>query len=392
VTALGYEGVFAGELKFYPAAPTLRAVAFLFGFMTLAALLDDALPGAWYAGPTTKRGHVPLYRDNAVMHCVCANVIFFGGSALGWWRPTVLIDDFAATISTLNGFALLFCAWLYHKGLTRPDFPDAGPSGRGVVHDFYWGVELYPRCLGRDVKRFCNCRFSMTFWMLHGFSCIAASRERHGQIDPAVVASTISQWVYLCKFFYWEPGYMHSIDIILDCAGFYETWGVLVFVPAMYTIHTRALVVQPSGMGWPLAMAILAASLASVTANYLADRERLIFRQSATADKSTYIDARYTVVDADGAKTIKTTRLLCSGWWGWVRHPQYIFELGAAWSWGLLGCPWHNYGISLLYAVTVSAILIHRVGRDEVKCTAKYGDAYLEYKRRVPWRMLPGVW
>ena len=49
------------------------------------------------------------------------------------------------------------------------------------------------------MKRFFNCRFSMTFWMLHGFSCVAYSYERHGALDYALVASAASQWLYLVQ-------------------------------------------------------------------------------------------------------------------------------------------------------------------------------------------------
>ena len=54
---------------------------------------------------------------------------------------------------------------------------------------------------------------------------------RHGRLDPGLVLCAASQFVYLVKFFYWEIGYMRSIDIITDRAGFYETWGCLVWAP-----------------------------------------------------------------------------------------------------------------------------------------------------------------
>ena len=34
---------------------------------------------------------------------------------------------------------------------------------------------------------------------------------------------------------------MRSIDIITDRAGFYETWGCLVWAPAVHTLHIRSL-------------------------------------------------------------------------------------------------------------------------------------------------------
>ena len=43
------------------------------------------------------------------------------------------------------------------------------------------------------------------------------------------------------KFFYWEIGYMRSIDIIMDRAGFYETWGCLTFVPSVSAIVRQLL-------------------------------------------------------------------------------------------------------------------------------------------------------
>ena len=90
----------------------------------------------------------------------------------------------------------------------------SGTSGGGFVFDYYWGMELYPRICGVDVKKFVNCRFSMTFWQLAGLSFCAASRELHGRVDPGLLLCALSQFLYLAKFYVWEIGYMRSIGFI----------------------------------------------------------------------------------------------------------------------------------------------------------------------------------
>ena len=67
---------------------------------------------------------------------------------------------------------------------------------------------------------------------------------------------------------------MRSIDIIVDRAGFEIQWGCLVWVPAVYTLHTRFLVQHPSGLSLPVAAAIFAVGLAGVYLNYVADVQR----------------------------------------------------------------------------------------------------------------------
>ena len=391
VTALSDERIFLGEAVVVPTLSTLRTFLVPVVMILLVTALDDVLPGKIYCGPVTPCGYVPLYKDNAVAHCVATNAIFVVGIAAKLWPATIFVDEFSRLVSALNVIGLLTSAWLYRKGLGCSKFTDAGPTSNGCFHDIFWGVILYPRCFGRDVKRILNCRFSMTFWMLHGISCVAAGVQRHGELDPALVASAVSQWIYLFKFFWWEAGYMHSIDIILDNAGFYETWGVLVYVPAMYTVHTRALVVSPSGMSWATASMLMGISLVFILCNYLPDRQRQNFR-SGHRDDDSFIEATYTIVNGNGETSTRTARLVCSGWWGWSRHPQYAFEMATAWTWGLLGCPWQNHGTSCLYGIFITCLLIQRAGRDEEKCLKKYGKHYLEYMHRVPWKILPWVW
>ena len=43
---------------------------------------------------------------------------------------------------------------------------------------------------------------------------------------------------------------------------------------------------------------------------------------------------------------------LASGFWGIARHFHYVFELTAAWSWGILSNPFQNGALVLFYPVS----------------------------------------
>ncbi|CAJ1433341.1 unnamed protein product [Effrenium voratum] len=379
--------------------PTAQGAKFVLAFMGVA-LLTEFLPGKVETGPMTLTGHVPRYVDNGVLHCIVYTTLFFAGSNLGpggLYDFGIIYDVFPGTVAFLNIFGMVFCIFLMLKGLYFPSTRDHGSSG-SLVKDYLWGTELYPRVLGFDLKRFINCRFSMTYWQLAGLSFCYRSYTLHGAMDWGLFFSAVSQYLYLFKFFMWEMGYMRSIDIIVDRAGFEIQWGCLVWVPAVYTLHTRFLVPNPSGLSFGPAAALFALSMAGVVLNYLADRERDVFRATngkalVWGKKPEFITAKYETVDRDtGAKTQKTSLLLASGFWGVARHFQYFFELTAAWSWCLLANPAVNGVIPLFYAAFLTGLLLDRANRDSHKCKLKYGKFYDEYCKLVPYKILPGIY
>ena len=158
------------------------------------------------------------------------------------------------------------------------------------------------------------------------------------------------------------------------------------------------MVQNPSGLSYPVALALFVVSILGVILNYLADRERDIFR--ATNGKALvwgkepkFIRAEYEIIDRKtGKKTKKQSLLLASGFWGTARHFQYFFELLAAWTWCLLTNPAQNSVIPLFYAVFLTCLLIDRANRDSTKCHLKYGKFYEEYCRLVPYKILPGIY
>lgn len=71
---------------------------------------------------------------------------------------------------------------------------------------------------------------------------------------------------------------MRSIDIIVDRAGFEIQWGCLVWVPSVYTLHSRFCVLYPSDLSLATSVVLFMLSIVGVILNYAADRERDIFR------------------------------------------------------------------------------------------------------------------
>ena len=77
-----------------------------------------------------------------------------------------------------------------------------------------------------------------------GWSLIVCSfAAKQAALDPAagvsnaMLVSVGLTVLYLFKFFWWESGYLASLDIMHDRFGYYICWGVLAWVPAVYALH-----------------------------------------------------------------------------------------------------------------------------------------------------------
>jgi 7-dehydrocholesterol reductase len=365
------------------------AWAILGVFAATSLVLMRALPGKPFLGPVTANGNVPVYKANGVLAFAVTLALFAGASfGLGLFSPTIVYDNFGAIIGALNVFSVVFCALLYAKGRLAPSSSDHGSSGNPVF-DYYWGTELYPRILGWDVKMFTNCRFGMMAWPIIIVSFAAKQRELYGLSDSMVVAVAL-QLVYVAKFYWWETGYLRSLDIMHDRAGFYICWGCLVWVPSVYTSSTLYLVHHPNHLGLPLAIGIFALGTLSIFVNYMADAQRQ--RVRATNGK-TSVWGKPPVVIVGHYRTEKgenkESLLLASGWWGIARHFHYVPEILGALFWTLPAL-FSNVS-AYFYVVFLTALLTDRAFRDDNRCAIKYGDDWKAYCAKVKYKILPGV-
>lgn len=281
-----------------------------------------------------------------------------------------------AFATTLTSF--IFSLLLYAKALVAPAsaLAPGGNSGNSM-YDFFLGRELNPRLGSFDFKYFCELRPGLIGWVFINLALLMQEAELRGSPSLAMWLVNGFQLLYVGDALWYEESVLTTMDIIHDGFGFMLVFGDLAWVPFTYSLQAQFLLYHPQPLGLPMALLIC---LLKAIGYY-------IFR-GANSQKNTF---RKNPSDPSvaGLETIPTAtgrQLLVSGWWGMVRHPNYLGDLIMALAWSL------PCGLSHLlpyfYVLYFTALLVHREARDEQQCLQKYGRAWQEYCKRVPYRKI----
>lgn len=225
------------------------------------------------------------------------------------------------------------------------------------------------------------------------FSNIAYQHQTYGHIDLSLILITTLHVLYVVDFFVNESWYLRTIDIAHDHYGFYLAWGCFCYLPITYTIQAQYLGLYPQSPNVLQQLFFFAIGLAGYCIFRSANNQKDKVRRAGPGRECLvrgqpveFIKAEYTTTDGKQHVSL----LLCSHWWGWSRHTNYVGDLMISYS--LCALVGTDKGLVWFYAVWMTMLLVHRCMRDEQRCQVKYGAAWTEYCRRVPWRFVPGVW
>lgn len=356
-------------------------------FTVMQLLIMRLTPGKKFYGPITPKGNVPVYKANGPQaFFISLGLFYIGAFQFHWFSPTLIYDHFGEILSSLNLLSLFICVVLYFKGRYRPSSSDSGSSGNPIF-DYYWGTELYPRVSGWDVKKFINCRFGLVAWSFIIISFAAKQHQLYGLSD-AMLLVVMLQLIYLMKFFAWETGYLGSIDIMHDRAGFYICWGSMVWLPAIYPSSALYLVHHPQYLGFPLFAFIFMLGFGSILLTYFADRQRQQVRMMngecrVWKKEPQLIIANYTTQTGEQKQSL----LLASGFWGISRHFHYVPEFCGAFFWTIPVL--FQSVLPYFHILFLALLMIERAMRDDARCAKKYGEDWNTYCQKVPYKILP---
>ncbi|KAF7155508.1 hypothetical protein CNMCM6106_004654 [Aspergillus hiratsukae] len=192
-------------------------------------------------------------------------------------------------------------------------------------------------------------------------------------------------------FFINEAWYLRTIDIAHDHYGFYLAWGCITWVPSMYTLQAQYLGLYPTSVSPLYLLLIFGTGIAGYalfrSVNSQKDRVRRSRGKALVWGKpAEFIRAKYRTLDGMEHESI----LLCSGWWGWSRHANYVGDLLL--SFAMCALVSTSSLLVWFYITFMAILLVHRCLRDEERGRAKYGLSWEEYCRKVPWRLVPRIW
>ncbi|XP_028626867.1 delta(14)-sterol reductase isoform X2 [Grammomys surdaster] len=241
--------------------------------------------------------------------------------------------------TTLTSF--IFSLLLYAKALVAPAsaLAPGGNSGNSV-YDFFLGRELNPRLGSFDFKYFCELRPGLIGWVFINLALLMQEAELRGSPSLAMWLVNGFQLLYVGDALWYEESVLTTMDIIHDGFGFMLVFGDLAWVPFTYSLQAQFLLYHPQPLGLPMALLIC---LIKAVGYY-------IFR-GANSQKNTF-----------------------------RKNPSDPSVAGL------------SHLLPYFYVLYFTALLVHREARDEQQCLRKYGHAWQEYCKRVPYRIIPYVY
>lgn len=364
----------------------------------------------------------PGLASSSLILAVCLAGTIAQGAEFPVW--TYITDNYLQilTANIIISFALSIYVYVASFSV-KPGNPEkrelaAGGHTGNLIYDFYIGRELNPRVtlpfFGEiDIKTFCEVRPGLLGWILIDLAWVAKQYRTYGYVTDSAVFITVVQSLYVMDSFVMEPALLTMMDITRDGFGFMLAFGDLGWLPFMYSQQVRYLSVYPQQMGWLGTGGVLAVLVVGFTIFRLSNAEKNTFRTNPNDPKVAHL--KY-------IETKTGSRLLTSGWWGVARHINYLGDWIQSWPYSLptgvagyvivsagsdmpgafkmadgrevVQGPARGWGMlfTYFYILYFAVLLIHRDGRDDEKCSMKYGEDWEKYKKQVKWRILPGVY
>ncbi|KAJ7203824.1 7-dehydrosterol-delta 7-reductase [Mycena pura] len=360
-------------------------------WVVFQATLFVVLPGATGYGERTPAGNRLRYKINGLLSWFLTLGVCLLGGLCSWWDADIVAKQWIGLMVAASAYGMSLTVVAYVKAHIAPSHSSDRKFSGSWFHDIFAGIELNPRIGHLDLKLFNIGRVGMTAWTIVNLSLAASQYQRFRYVCNGMIVVNILQNLYILDFFYHEAWYTRTIDIAHDHFGFYLAWGGAAWIPSMYTLQAQYLAHYPSNMSQVTALIILLAGVFGYWMFRVANHQRTVARRSSGncviwGKKPVFITAHYTTSNGER----HTSLLLCSGFWGIVRHFNYIADLVLTFAM-CAPCGTQNV-LPYAYFVYMTVLLIHRTTRDEDRCSKKYGKDWELYKAQVPYALVPGIY
>ncbi|WP_420626499.1 DUF1295 domain-containing protein [Candidatus Poriferisodalis sp.] len=228
-----------------------------------------------------------------------------------------------------------------------------------------------------------------TMLSLNAWSGAVWHNDNVADANPGLFLYVAINSFYMFDYFVFERVQLYTYDLIHENVGFKLTWGGPFVWGWMFVLPLWGLapVADPGfSNGWTYFWLIGSAALFFVgwVISRGANLQKYTFKRWPERKFLGIIEPE--VIEAGDRK------ILCSGLWGAARHFNYFGEGLYAVSMGLVFGHFTNLW-AWTYAIFIVSLFVPRQIEDDKRCAEKYGpEKWAEYKARVPYRIVPGIY
>ncbi|VEL37602.1 unnamed protein product [Protopolystoma xenopodis] len=245
---------------------------------------------------------------------------------------------------------------------------------------------MRPIWFGLDVKLFLYRPGSLIFLVLTGCT-VLQHWEKYNTVSPTLLCYFLFGYFLVFDFLFFEHNLLSTFDVQHEGVGLHFVLMKLVVIPFVYSL-TLAWMADKPHLG-RLPGRITGCNYVALGLGSIIFLIGYFIHRASTRQKD-LIRRDPHHPSLSGMAMISTSsgkRLLAGGWWGKVRHPNYLGNLLMAYSTVIItGCcrsfvPW-------IYPVAQTILLIHRIWRVENSCEEKHMYAWENYCHLVPYRLI----
>ncbi|XP_053604272.1 delta(14)-sterol reductase TM7SF2 [Plodia interpunctella] len=340
------------------------------------------------------------YNFNAFFSCIITVNLLFGLQFFGVIDNDVLLEEYLRLAVASYIFAVLLSLFLYVKyhPLDDNELNPYGTTGY-KLYDYFMGKEIHPFIKNLDVKIWISRVSNISALILavlvfkQGVNLqmkdadnITISLDNYReilnniQLQPTILLYSMMQIIYLLSFimreyritssFYWQSEGVGYLQIVASALyPFYFTTVSKFVADNQVSLSTNILIT--ASVIYVLGFLIM----------LLSNSIKYEFRRNPLQPS---------LANLDSMPTFHGKKLLVSGLWGFVRHPNYAGDILIQISLSLPGVLTHAY-VAAAPAVLSMMVLLHRAWRDHARCKRRYGAAWQRYCKRVPSVIIPKV-
>jgi len=350
------------------------------GFLTpfaayaIITLLHIILPARKIKGyvRNEKTGELLNYRINGILVLPSSMLIWF---LLGFFDIVPFDWLYQGRWASFAGAVVIGLVFSFAIVLRVPS------TGKPFLADFWFGRLINPQFKGGfiDAKMWVYL-IGAVMLQLNVLSFTAHHIQTHEVINPGfLLGAAMSTW-FCWDYLIFERVHLYTYDLFAERVGFKLGFGCLSFYPYFYAISLWCTVNLPNPRH-PIWLTVLFALIFLFGWVFTRGANLQKYYFKITPEKNFLFLKPETV--SDGKRC-----LLVSGFWGASRHINYLGEIIQACAIALAAGYPAVPGV-WLYPLYYVALLFSRQADDDKICTAKYGELWDTYKKRVKYRIIP---